>query len=62
MTKGPFKMKSSPAKLFGSKNRKARNIEAEQLVRMRGGTSSGLPGTAGDVKHIKKHMLKGKKY
>ena len=57
---GPFKMKSSPAKLFGSKQRKARNIEAEQIARMGGGEGSGLPGT--DVKHIKKNMLKGKKY
>ena len=58
--KGPFKMKSSPTKLFGSKQRKARNFEAEQIARMGGGEGSGLPGT--DVKHIKKYMLKGKKY
>ena len=56
----PFKMKSSPAKLFGGKQRKAKDFEAEQIARMGGMTGSGLPGT--DTTHIKKYMLKGKKY
>ena len=32
MAKGPFKMKSSPAKLFGSKKRKAKRAKIDELV------------------------------
>ena len=60
-----FKLKSgnkpSPAKLFGTKQRKARDIEAEQIAR-----ASGIPFDDDELeeekKRIKKNMLKGKKY
>ena len=69
MAKVPFKMKgssfyghgnASPIKLFGSKQRKAKNIEAEQIARMSGMEGSGLD--IADPEWIKKNMLKGKKY
>jgi|TARA_R100001443_G_scaffold116782_1_gene138477 hypothetical protein len=59
-----FKLKSgnkpSPAKLFGTKQRKAKDFEAEQIAQMSGMKGSGL--NISDPEWIKKNMLKGKKY
>ena len=54
-------MKSSPAKLFGGKQRKAKDFEAEQIAKM-SGMALDKESMKDEKKSIKKYMLKGKKY
>tara|TARA_R110002020_G_scaffold149723_3_gene326141 strand:+ start:270 stop:509 length:240 start_codon:yes stop_codon:yes gene_type:complete len=57
-----FKMKNSPVKLFGSKQRKAKDLEAEQIAKMGKAGSLSEKQLEQEKKRIKKYMLKGKKY